>query len=225
MHRRARQESLALQKGVHPSTVDAIASVLRLLKRKAVDPLYDCLADGSFNWEPEAVVDEGRSVAQKPRGGAAAARQQHSEHGPSMGHAIAPFGHQAGAVAARPMTVPVAAPSISGVQQGGLAVDLRQDAPLVQQPAVRADETPQLRALPVGAETGSGSARGMPCVLRICKLICQLQASAPTRDPALTAGTAPAGTGDADSTVAAPLKAPSAADTGTAAAAAPSAAT
>ena len=113
MHRRARQESLALQKGVHPSTVDAIASVLRLLKRKAVDPLYDCLADGSFNWEPEAVVDEGRSVAQKPRGGAAAARQQHSEHGPSMGHAIAPFGHQAGAVAARPMTVPVAAPSIS----------------------------------------------------------------------------------------------------------------
>ncbi|EOD09358.1 hypothetical protein EMIHUDRAFT_432792 [Emiliania huxleyi CCMP1516] len=142
-----------------------------------------------------------------------------------MGHAIAPFGHQAGAVAARPMTVPVAAPSISGVQQGGLAVDLRQDAPLVQQPAVRADETPQLRALPVGAETGSGSARGMPCVLRICKLICRLQASAPTRDPALTAGTAPAGTGDADSTVAAPLKAPSAADTGTAAAAAPSAAT
>ena len=113
MHRRARQESLALQKGVHPSTVDAIASVLRLLKRKAVEPLYDCLADGSFNWEPEAVVDEGRSVAQKPRGGAAAARQQHSEHGPSMGHAIAPFGHQAGAVAARPMTVPVAAPSIS----------------------------------------------------------------------------------------------------------------
>ena len=134
---------------MHPSTVDAIASVLRLLKRKAVDPLYDCLADGSFNWEPEAVVDEGRSVAQKPRGGAAAAHQQHSAPPSMVGLAIAPFGHQAGAVAARPMTVPVAVPSISGVQQGGLAVDLRQDAPLVQQPAVRADETPQKPEKPV----------------------------------------------------------------------------